>query len=174
MIALLHTPPKNKWEINCSYTLFLSFLSTFSCVLSLSAWNSCYFFDLSSCISSFFLLKKINRSRQKTPNARSGRETRTQDSIGQSRNLHQFRLREGKAEIIRFCVDLYNEYKYSVFTYGLSNLIFQNYNARGHSCSGPTEIGAACNSFFSKLKQVSSKQNIIWTCCATWCQVFFQ
>ena len=52
-----------------------------------------------------FIPKKQNRGRQKTRTARSGRETPTLDSTGQSCNLRRLRLPEGNAEI-RFCVEI--------------------------------------------------------------------
>ena len=99
-IALLHTPPRNKWEINCSF--FLSFL-----LLSLRLNIVMCFLVYLKPFFAFcpFLKTKQNRGRQKTRTARSGRETPTQDLTGQSRNLLQLRLPEGNAEI-RFCVEI--------------------------------------------------------------------
>ena len=80
------------------------FFSLFSLSFSPSEYRN-VFSCLFETIFAFCPFLKQNRGRQKTRTARSCRETPTQDSTGQSRNLHQLRLPEGNAEI-RFCVEI--------------------------------------------------------------------
>ena len=56
MIALLHTPPKNKWEINCSFSYFFFLLS--SCPMTSICLKLVLFFHIPSysfCISLYFV-----------------------------------------------------------------------------------------------------------------------